>query len=86
MLFRSGIIIQDGSGTQGTNSSLQIGQLYGDTNLLSYSEYTSATGNSNRGFFTQLNDIIIRNTNNNSGAPNGVRVLTENDVLDGGTF
>ena len=82
----SGFVIQDGSGIQGTNTGFQIGQLYNDTNLLSYSEYTSPTGNLNRGFFTQLGDIIIRNSNNSSSAPNGVRVLTENDVLDGGTY
>jgi hypothetical protein len=82
----SGIIIQDGSGIVGTNTTLQIGQLYLDTNLNSNAEYTSATGNSNRGFFTQLNDIIVRNTNNNSGAPDGKRLIAEDDILDGGTW
>jgi hypothetical protein len=82
----SGIIIQDGSGIIGTDTTLRIGQLYLDSNLNSFSEYTSATGNANRGFFTQLNDIIVRNTNNNAGAPDGKRVLTEDDILDGGTW
>ena len=82
----SGIIIQDGSGIIGTDTTLQIGQLYLDANLSPNSEYTSATGNSNRGFFTQLNDIIVRNTNNNSGAPDGKRLIAEDDILDGGTW
>lgn len=82
----SGIIIQDGSGIVGTDTTLQIGQLYLDTNLNSNVEYTSLFGNSNRGFFTQLNDIIVRNTNNNSGAPDGKRLLAEDDILDGGTY
>ena len=33
---------------------------------------------------TQLNDIVIRSTN--VSTPNGVRVLAEFDVLDGGTY
>jgi hypothetical protein len=82
----SGVIIQDGSGIVGTDTSLKIGQLYLDSNLNSFSEYTSATGNSNRGFFTQLNDIIVRNTNNNAGAPDGKRLLAEDDILDGGSY
>jgi len=82
----SGIIIQDGSGIIGTDTTLKIGQLYLDSNLNSFSEYTSATGNANRGFFTQLNDIIVRNTNNNSGAPDGKRLLAEDDILDGGSY
>lgn len=84
----AGIVIQDGSGVQGTNTTLQIGQLYVNTNLLSNSEYLLANepSNKNRGFYTQLNDIVIRNTNNNSGAPDGFRVLAEGDILDGGTW
>jgi hypothetical protein len=82
----SGFIIQDGSGIIGTDTTLKIGQLYLDSNLNSNSEYTSATGNANRGFFTQLNDIIVRNTNNNAGAPDGKRLLAEDDILDGGSY
>lgn len=82
----SGIIIQDGSGIVSTNTTLQIGQLYLDTNINSNAEYTSATGNANRGLFTQLNDIIVRNTNNNAGAPDGKRLIAEDDILDGGTW
>jgi len=82
----SGIIIQDGSGVIGTDTTLRIGQLYLDPNINSNTEYTSAFGNSNRGFFTQLNDIIIRNTNNNAGAPDGKRLIAEDDILDGGVY
>jgi len=82
----SGIVIQDGSGIVGTNSTLQIGQLYLNGNLNPNTEYNALTGNANRGLFTQLNDILIRNTDNNSGAPNGKRVLAEDDILDGGTY
>jgi len=82
----SGFIIQDGSGVANSNSNFLIGQLYLNPNINSNTEYTSANGNANRGFFTQLNDIIIRNTNYNSGAPNGKRVLTEDDILDGGVY
>jgi hypothetical protein len=82
----SGIVIQDGSGIAGTDSTLQIGQLFGNTNINSNTEYTALTGNANRGLFTQLNDILIRNTNGNSGAPDGKRVLAEDDILDGGIY
>lgn len=82
----SGIVIQDGSGVINTSSDLLIGQLYLNGNINSNSEYTSAFGNSNRGFYTQLNDIIIRNTNSNSSAPDGKRLLAEDDILDGGVY
>ena len=82
----SGIVIQDGSGVISTSSDLLIGQLYLNGNINSNSEYTSAFGNSNRGFYTQLNDIIIRNTNSSSSAPNGKRLIAEDDILDGGSY
>jgi hypothetical protein len=50
----------------------------------SITEYTASTGYANRGFVTQLNDIVIRSTNITT--PNGVRVLAEFDILDGGTY
>ena len=56
----------------------------------SVSEYTGPTGFVNRGWITQLNDIVIRSTDpiddNALGSINGVRVLAEFDVLDGGTY
>jgi hypothetical protein len=45
----------------------------------------AATGVANRSFSTNLNDLRIRETGTVS-APNGVRVLAENDVLDGGSY
>ncbi|MEN6290472.1 MAG: hypothetical protein ABFD07_00445 [Methanobacterium sp.] len=81
----SGIRIQDGNGLTSGDTYFTIGQMQnltsGDT-----SEYTGLTGYNNRGWVTQLNDIVIRNTNKNEGAPDGVRVLAEFDILDGGTF
>jgi hypothetical protein len=82
----SGWEIQDGSGIANTATTLNIGVSYLNANLNPNTEYTSPTGNQNRNFYTQLNDIIIRNTNYNSSAPNGVRVLAEGDILDGGSY
>lgn len=87
----SGIRIQDGDGQSG-DTYFTIAQLNTLTGLTStqtpiVTEYTnSGIGNSDRGWLTQLNDIVIRNNNFNNGAPNGVRVLAEFDVLDGGTY
>ena len=54
------------------------------------SEYTSSTGYANRGWITQLNDIVIRSTDvSDDGTPgsiNGVRLLCERDILDGGSY
>lgn len=88
----SGIKIQDGSGTAGTDTYFTVARLDTLTGLTAtqipiVTEYASGgVGNSNRGWLTQLNDIVIRNTNLNNGAPNGVRVLAEFDVLDGGSY
>ncbi len=53
-------------------------------------EYTGPTGYQNRGWITQLNDIVIRSSsvtdNGSLGDINGVRVLAEFDILDGGTY
>jgi hypothetical protein len=85
----AGWTIQDGNGVNGGNVNLNINRL--DTltgltasNVPSVTEYTSSTGYENRGFITQLNDIVIRSTN--TSTPNGVRVLAEFDVLDGGQY
>jgi hypothetical protein len=86
----SGIIVQDGSGVTvesgRTDVFLAVARMDtftgGDT-----TEYTAGgIGETNRAFFTTLNDIVIRNTNTNSGAPDGKRVLAEDDCLDGGTY
>ncbi len=54
------------------------------------SGYTGGTGYDNRGWITQLNDIVLRSTDitddDTPGSINGVRVLTEFDTLDGGSY
>jgi hypothetical protein len=81
----SGIRIQDGNGVVSGDTYFTVGLMQtlvsGDT-----TEYTGLTGYENRGWVTQLNDIVIRNTNLNDGAPDGVRVLAEGDILDGGQY
>lgn len=67
----AGWSIQDGSGVAGTDVFLDI--------------RGTGTTVSNRGFATNLNDIYIRESGTVS-APNGVRVLAEGDLLDGGSF
>jgi len=67
----SGFVIQDGSGISGTDAFLDIRGL--------------STGVSNRGFATNLNDIFIRESGTVS-SPNGVRVIAEFDIVDGGDF
>jgi hypothetical protein len=87
----SGIRIQEGSGTN-VDTYFTIAKLNTLTGLTSTQvpltgEYlNNGVGNSDRGWLTQLNDIVIRNTNFDNGAPNGVRVLAEFDVLDGGSY
>ena len=80
----SGVRIQDGDGL-GNDVLLTIAQMNTFTGG-DVTEYTAATGYTNRAFLTQLNDIVIRNTNSNNGAPDGVRVLAEGDLLDGGSY
>ena len=83
----SGIRIQNGNGLTSGNTDvyLTIAQMNTFTGG-AVTEYTGPTGYANRAFLTQLNDIVIRNTNLNNGVPNGVRVLAEFDFLDGGTY
>jgi hypothetical protein len=85
----AGWTIQDGNGVNGGDVNLDIRRMDTLTGLTasqvpSITEYTASTGYANRGFVTQLNDIVIRSTNITT--PNGVRVLAEFDVLDGGTY
>ena len=83
----SGILIQDGGGVSGQDAKIGIGQLFGSSISGDTSEYTAATGFENRGWVTQLNDIVIRNSSPvNFGDPDGVRVLAEGDILSGGEF
>lgn len=85
----SGWVVKDGNGISSGNVNLEIRALntftgLTSTNIPSIVEYSGPTGYANRGWITQLNDIILRSTN--TSTPNGVRVLTEFDILDGGTF
>ncbi len=83
----SGVLIQDGSGVAGQDVKIGIGVLFGSSISGDTTEYTSTTGFSNRGWVTQLNDIVIRNSSPvNFGDPDGVRLLAEFDVLDGGQY
>ena len=85
----SGVRVQDGDGL-GNDVFYTIGQMntFSGTSgdLGSVVEYTGADGYANRAWVTQLNDIVVRNTNLNNGAPDGARVLVSGDVLDGGTY
>lgn len=67
----AGWTIQDGSGVALTDAFMDV--------------RGTTTGVANRSFATNLNDLRIRETGTIS-APNGSRVLAENDVLDGGTY
>jgi hypothetical protein len=85
----AGLVVQDGSGVQGENVNFTVKNLnslvgitVGQTPNLD--EYTGIDGFGNRGWITQLNDIVIRS--NNLNTPSGVRVLAEFDILDGGSF
>lgn len=91
----AGFTIQDGNGNTSGDVKLDIIRMQNLTGLTvtqipSVSEYTTGVGYVNRGWITQLNDIVIRSTDvvddNTPGSINGVRVLAEFDVLDGGTY
>jgi hypothetical protein len=91
----AGFTVQDGNGNTSGDVNLDIVRMQNLTGLTitqipSVSEYSTGLGYTNRGWITQLNDIVIRSTditdNNTSGSINGVRVLAEFDVLDGGSY
>ena len=90
----AGFTVQDGSGVSGNSVNLDIVRMQNLTGLTAtqiplLSEYTGPTGYENRGWITQLNDIVIRSNDpidNTPGSINGVRVLAEFDVLDGGSY
>jgi len=67
----AGWSIQDGSGVDGTDVLWDI--------------RGTATGLGNRSFTTNLQDIRIRETGT-IAAPNGDRVIAENDCIDGGSY
>lgn len=85
----AGFTIQDGNGISDGDVTFEIrpmdsfsGIVVGETPDIS--EYTGPNGYENRAFVTQLNDLVIRS--NNTTTPNGVRVLAEFDILDGGQY
>ena len=85
----AGWTLQDGNGIAGGDVTLDIRRMdtltgLTSTQIPSIVEYLASTGFANRGWVTQLNDIVIRSTNTTT--PNGVRVLAEWDVLDGGSY
>jgi hypothetical protein len=91
----AGFTVQDGNGNTSGDVNLDIVRMQNLTGLTitqipSVSEYSTGLGYVNRGWITQLNDIVIRSTditdNNTVGSINGVRVLAEFDVLDGGSY
>jgi hypothetical protein len=88
----AGFTIQDGNGVSGGSVNFDIVRMQNLTGLTgtevpSVTEYTALTGYPNRGWVTQLNDIVIRSTDpTDDGSFNGVRVLAEFDVLDGGSY
>lgn len=91
----AGLTIQDGNGVSSGDVNLDIVRMQNLTGLTSnevpsVTEYTGLTGYENRGWITQLNDIVIRSTDitdgGSAGDINGVRVLAEFDILDGGTY
>jgi hypothetical protein len=95
----AGITIQDGNGITGDSVNFDIIKMWDltgitPTQVLDLNEYTGSTGYTNRGWITQLNDIVIRSTDitdsptdpQSPGAVTGVRVLAEFDVLSGGEY
>jgi hypothetical protein len=87
----AGWTVQDGNGIAGGDVFYNIRAMNAFTGLTpteipDITEYTGANGFENRAWVTQLNDIVIRNTDDSCTAPNGVRVLAEWDILDGGSF
>jgi len=88
----AGLIVQDGNGIASGDVFLNIQPMNTFTGITAsevpdISEYSGANGFENRAWLTQLNDIVIRSTDVVCpGIPNGVRVLGEFDVLDGGFY
>jgi hypothetical protein len=91
----AGFTVQDGNGTNGGSVNFDIVRMQNLTGLTSteipsVAEYTGLTGFANRGWITQLNDIVIRSTDvtdgGSAGDITGVRILAEWDILDGGQY
>lgn len=77
----AGFTIQDGDGI---NSNVNFNVInVRSLDGIDQGEYSGDTGYDNRGWITQLNDLII---GANSGLTTGYRVIKEKDSLDGGEF
>lgn len=77
----AGFTIQDGDGiTSDVNFNIINTR---SLESVDSSEYDGDNGYNNRGWITQLNDIII---GSNSGLTTGFRVIKEKDQIDGGEF
>jgi hypothetical protein len=77
----AGFTIQDGDGA-GNDVHFQIGKL-NTVDSIGINDYSGDVGYNNLGFVTELNDIVIRNSDLND--LDGSRVLAEGDILDGGS-
>lgn len=77
----AGFTIQDGDGN-GNDVHFQIGKL-NTVDSIGANDYNGDIGYNNLGFVTELNDIVIRNSDLND--LDGSRVLAEGDILDGGS-
>lgn len=79
----AGFTIQDGDGLGNdiTFSIVSLNQLPSSQN---YNEYISGSGSSNRGWSTQLSDIVLNNNDINN--PDGQRVVKEGDIIVGGSI
>ena len=79
----AGFTIQDGDGIN-NSVNFNVTNVRGlNSELIDQTEYTGDNGYQNRGWITQLNDIIL---SSNSGLTTGFRVIKEKDTLDGGEF
>lgn len=79
----AGFTIQDGDGINSDVNFNIINVNSLNSEHINQSEYTNNIGYSNRGWITQLNDIII---GSNNDLTTGYRVIKEKDLLDGGEF
>jgi hypothetical protein len=77
----AGFTIQDGDGIT-SNVNFNIVNTRSLENI-SPNEYNGDDGFQNRGWITQLNDLVL---GSNSGLTTGYRVIKEKDSLDGGEF